>query len=95
MSPPVLSDRERRCLIDMAEQLAPDFYWPFSLIQERCAVEPGDARRVVRALARKGMTQFRRGLFTEDGEVAGSGYGVTDAGYAFAEAARKPAEAAA
>jgi hypothetical protein len=41
-------------------------------------------REMVRAICRdltdRGMVRFRRGLFTEDGEVAGSGYGLTRKG---------------
>ncbi|HRP04842.1 MAG TPA: hypothetical protein PLV87_08025 [Opitutaceae bacterium] len=39
---------------------------------------------MVRSLARKGMLYFQRGLFNEcDGSVAGSGYGLTEAGARF------------
>ncbi len=41
-----------------------------------------DVRRTVRHLARKGLATFGRGLCTEDGEFAGSGYAITDAGMA-------------
>lgn len=43
-------------------------------------------RRIVRSLARKGMAEYRRGLSSEDGEVAGAGYGVTIAGRDFIHA---------
>lgn len=43
-------------------------------------------RRTVRALARKGFVTLLRGLWTEDGEPAGSGYGITQAGAAFLNA---------
>jgi len=38
------------------------------------------ARGFLRDLTERGYCQYRNGLFTEDGEVAGSGYGVTERG---------------
>lgn len=38
-------------------------------------------RRAVRSLARKGLARYVSGCFNEDGEMFGSGYMVTDAGY--------------
>lgn len=38
------------------------------------------ARALLRNLTDRGYCRFRRGLFTEDGEVAGSGYGITGKG---------------
>lgn len=43
-------------------------------------------RRSVRALARKGLAAYERGLFDEDGQVAGSGYRATKAGKELVEA---------
>lgn len=37
-------------------------------------------RRIVRHLARKGMTEFHQGLWTEDMRPAGSGYAITRIG---------------
>jgi len=39
-----------------------------------------DTRRAVRALAREGLAKFASGLWTEGGEMAGSGYAITDTG---------------
>lgn len=39
-------------------------------------------RRACRSLAKKGLAQFVRGLFDEDGMVAGAGYCATEAGVA-------------
>lgn len=38
-------------------------------------------RRTVRALARKGLAAYERGLFTDDGKIAGSGYYCTKQGF--------------
>lgn len=39
------------------------------------------ARLAVRALARKGLTEFTGPLFNDDGQVAGSGYRATPKGH--------------
>lgn len=40
-------------------------------------------RGLLRDLADRGYCRFRRGLFNEDGEVAGAGYGITERGLAY------------
>jgi len=44
-----------------------------------------EARRAVRSLARKGLTAHIKGLFDDEGMVAGSGYSATLAGCKFIE----------
>lgn len=39
-----------------------------------------EVRRIVRQLARKGMAEFHRGLFSDDGMLCGSGYCITPSG---------------
>lgn len=56
-------------------------YLSFAGIASRSGLDPKLVRRTVRSLARKGFAQYCRGLWTEDGEVAGSGYACTQAGY--------------
>lgn len=46
-----------------------------------------DIRRACRSLKRKGLAEFYRGCWTEDGEPFGSGYGATKAGREAADAA--------
>lgn len=41
------------------------------------------ARGLLRDLAARGYCRFQCGLFSEDGQVAGSGYGITDDGLAY------------
>ena len=53
----------------------------FKGITKRCDVEPHLIRRVVRALARKGLAQYERSLWCDDGMPAGAGYRCTDAGF--------------
>lgn len=38
------------------------------------------ARAICRSLTDRGFAFYMRGLFTEDGDPAGAGYGITDAG---------------
>lgn len=40
------------------------------------------ARAILRSLTERGYCVYRRGLFNEDGEVAGAGYGLTKEGLA-------------
>ena len=58
--------------------------------QLRCFVHEPEitkdmARAVCRSLADRGYAFYMRGLFTEDGEVAGAGYGITEKGAAYLE----------
>lgn len=45
-----------------------------------------EIRRACRALKRKGLAEFYRGCWSEDGAPAGSGYGATAAGREKADA---------
>ncbi len=53
--------------------------YPFAPIAQRTGLDRRRVRRACRSLARKGLTQFERGLWTEDGEPAGSGYCLSEA----------------
>lgn len=52
-------------------------------IAEETKLTVVQVRRSVRALARKGLAEYHRGLFDEDGKVAGSGYCASEEGMAF------------
>lgn len=54
----------------------------FREIAERSGVPERQVRRVVRALARKGVVTLVRGLFDDEGRTAGSGYGLMPLGRA-------------
>ncbi len=54
---------------------------PFSPIMETTEFTRQRVRFICRALARKGLAEFFRALWTEDGEPAGSGYCITHNGY--------------
>ena len=85
-----LSERERKVLIGITENSAPDWAFPFQSIIDLTGIEPHNTRRVVRSLARKGMMRFCRGLISDDGELAGSGYAVTEAGWEWAQQQAQP-----
>lgn len=57
-----------------------DLFFTFRAIHNLSKVPEHQVRRAVRALARKGYARFGRGLFNDDGEAVGSGYGLTKAG---------------
>lgn len=54
----------------------------FKAIADRCDLPSYLIRRTVREMARKGITQYARGCWTDSGEVYGSGYGLTKNGRA-------------
>lgn len=58
----------------------------FRTIAERSGLPLDKVRRTVRALARKGLAVYERGLFDDDGMVAGSGYRCSEEGAELASA---------
>ena len=52
----------------------------FRPLCRRTKLNRNQVRRCCRSLKRKGLAEYGRGLWTEDGEVAGSGYACTRAG---------------
>lgn len=77
-----LSERERACLQAIYElshgEMGYGIY--FKTIVAETGLTLAQVRRSVRACARKGLAEHIRGLFTDDGMVAGSGYGITPSG---------------
>jgi hypothetical protein len=57
-------------------------YAHFSYVIERTGFPRPIVRRICRYLARRGLAEYSRGLWSEDGEPAGAGYGITKAGIA-------------
>lgn len=55
----------------------------FSYIGKLTSLDRSQVKRSVRSLARKGFAEYVRGLFDDDGMVAGSGYCATRAGVDF------------
>lgn len=80
MSDPRLNDNERQVLGFLASVHNEGCY-SFAGIGEHTGLDRKVIRRACRSLARKGLTEFHRGLWTEDGAPAGSGYGTSKHGY--------------
>ncbi len=53
----------------------------FKPICRRTKLSRPVVRRICRHLARKGMAEYAKGMFNLDGEVAGAGYAITQAGH--------------
>lgn len=52
----------------------------FRAIAVRAEIDLSKVRRAVRALARKGLTKYVRVSWTDEGELYGAGYDITEAG---------------
>lgn len=76
---PSVSEREMKALNALAG-ICEEHYLNFKSIARRSGLDLIHVRRTVRALARKGLAEYGKGLWTEDGEMAGSGYRATAAG---------------
>lgn len=89
-----VSERERVLLVSMADSYEDESYFNFAALSHRTGVELQHIRRTVRALARKGLAVYGKGLWTGDGEMAGAGYSITKAGRELAAEllAKEPAE---
>ncbi|KKM23554.1 hypothetical protein LCGC14_1614060 [marine sediment metagenome] len=59
---------------------------PFIPIQDLTGYDRRTVRRHVRALARKGLAEYHRGLCDDEGKPAGAGYCITQAGIEAIEA---------
>lgn len=77
-----VTETERKVLECLAENSRRDgeMCITFSWIVDDTKLTLAQVRRSCRALRKKGLAEFYRGLMTEDGEAAGSGYSITRAG---------------
>jgi len=92
-----LTDHEAAVLEALAARhniSADTSYLHFGMIEERTGLDRGQVRDASRALAARGLAQFSRGLWTDDGTPGGSGYAITEVGHLVAEARRARAAAA-
>jgi hypothetical protein len=55
----------------------------FKTVASRTGLDQRKVRRAVRGLARKGLVQFYRVSWTDEGIPCGAGYGLTKAGLEF------------
>lgn len=73
-----VSDRERAVLKELAEYWNHDSNCLYTrTVAKEAKITEAQARRALKALVRKGLAEYVRGLFDEDGMVAGSGYCAT------------------
>ena len=82
-----MSPNQKAVLIALATSYAEDNCFcvmSFRTIAKRSGLDPKLIRRTVRALARKGFASYERGCWTDDGEMAGSGYQCSQDGFAYA-----------
>lgn len=75
-----LSANEAECLQAWSNTNEEMDVLSFKHVEHSCNLDKTLIRRTVRALARKGLTVFVRGCMDEDGQLCGSGYGLTPAG---------------
>jgi len=78
----VLTEMQWACLNFLHGRTLPhgEMCIPFAPIVRGLKLDRASVRRSVRVLARKGLAEYYRGLWTEDGEPAGAGYCITPAG---------------
>lgn len=78
-----LTDTERRVLAILIagnDSYTGYCYLNFTAVAERGKIDRKAVRRACRSLKRKGLAEFGRGLWSEDGRPAGAGYCATRAG---------------
>lgn len=78
---PSINENETKVLSFLVEQNDYEGFCfsSFNRIMEATGLDRKIVRRACRSLKRKGLTEFGSGLWTEEGEPAGSGYAATRA----------------
>lgn len=61
-------------------------FYPFDTVCRYTKLKRNVVRRACRSLKRKGLARYGMGLWTDDGEPAGSGYAITKDGRGLADA---------
>ena len=69
---------DRKVLTAMAE--SEGYFFNFAALTCETRMDRREVRRIVRHLARRGLTEYAKGLWNEDGEPCGAGYRITNAG---------------
>lgn len=72
-----LSADEQRVLKALTAVSDDYSFLAFKTISKRTRLPRERVRRACRSLTRKGLAKYQRGLWTEDGTPAGSGYAAT------------------
>lgn len=79
-----INDNEQKvleCLTDGGYEEGTAFY--FRGIVSKTGLDLKQVRRYCHSLTKKGLAEYVRGLFDDDGMAAGSGYAATNEGYKF------------
>jgi hypothetical protein len=86
MSEARLNELERKVLraLVSADDYCGFCYLSFKGIRAKTRLGIKEIRRACRSLTRKGLAEYGRGLWTEDGEPAGSGYAASRAARSYA-----------
>ena len=70
-----MNPAEQKVMEFLAEHAGHDeCCWNFAGICEETGLERKVVRRACRSLARKGLAEFHKGLWNDDGKPAGAGY---------------------
>ena len=69
---------EKECTI--LELLSIEVCYGFAYLENVTGLSRSEVCRACRSLARKGLAEYHRGLFNDEGDVAGSGYCASRAG---------------
>ena len=82
MTQPKLNETERRVLEYFVNRGISEntYFTPFAPIMRDLELDRKAVRRACRSLKRKNLTVFESGLYTYDGDMAGSGYAATNMG---------------
>jgi hypothetical protein len=72
-----INENEQKVLEYLASDYEEGRAYYFSSIEEETKLDKKVVRCACRPLARKGLAELVRGLFDDDGKVAGSGYSAT------------------
>lgn len=75
------SQRREMKILNVLDDCCGDFgFATFAFLSAQTGIDRRQARVDVRRMARRGWTRYGKGLWAENGEPAGSGYAITDAG---------------
>jgi len=77
-----VEERELKILSVLNEGREDFGYFNFNYLCVETGFNRRQIRLDVRRMARKGLTQYGNGLWTDEGELAGAGYAITPAGRA-------------
>ena len=81
-----MTDNERKVLGALNFSEDGHCFCGFAWLMEETGLDRKAVRRACRSLKKKGLAQFARGLWNEDGEPCGSGYAATEQGAALTAA---------